>query len=152
MSMIAEVCPKCGAKFKEKSNTWMYGCPIKQCKSCQSEFVDTRWREVAIQGLDQKSGNTSLYVKSAIISFFVALIDGWIIYNSSSIWTTEIAVGICAIIGFVMSIIMIFRIELGFEKKSNQRYLDESKRRMADPEYVRKLSDFGYYIPDEYRE
>ena len=55
---IAEwTCPECKTKNRETCNAWMYGSPIRQCKACRSEYLDRRFREVAIDGFDPRSNN-----------------------------------------------------------------------------------------------
>ena len=63
MNFIEGTCPKCGAKTREKCNTWVYGSPIRTCGSCKTEYLDKRWREVAIDGFDPRSNNSSFYLK-----------------------------------------------------------------------------------------
>ena len=40
MNFIEGTCPKCGAKTRENCNTWVYGSPVRICKSCKTEYLD----------------------------------------------------------------------------------------------------------------
>ena len=68
------VCPECKTKNRESCNTWMYGSPIRECKACRCEYLDKRWREVAIEGFDPRSNNAKLYVKGALFLLALALL------------------------------------------------------------------------------
>ena len=63
MGFVDMQCPKCGAKIREKCNAWAYGSPIKSCPKCGSEFIDKRFREVAVEGFDTRSTDPVLYLK-----------------------------------------------------------------------------------------
>ena len=62
MGYVEGNCPKCGTKIREKCNAWVYGSPIRTCPSCQSEFLDKRFREVAIGGFDPRANNPKFYL------------------------------------------------------------------------------------------
>ena len=74
---IAEwTCPECKTKNRETCNAWMYGSPIRQCKACRCEYLDKRFREVAIDGFDPRSNNPKFYMKGALFLLVLALVDG----------------------------------------------------------------------------
>lgn len=41
---------------------------------------------------------------------------------------------------------MLARIKMGFQSKDNEKYMAESKARLADPAYVEKLRKYGYKV------
>lgn len=53
-------------------------------------------------------------------------------------------------VGIIGCFVVFLRIVTGYEDKKNARYLDESKRRLQDKNYVDKLISFGYTVPDEF--
>lgn len=61
MGYVQGTCPKCGAQVMEKCNAWVYGSPIRTCPKCENEFLDIRWREVAIDGL--AAGCTIMFLR-----------------------------------------------------------------------------------------
>lgn len=147
-------CPHCGNKNRETCNKWMYGSPIRICKSCGKKYVDKRYREVAIQGFDKRSVNELFYLKGAL--FFLALM----IICLAVLWSTANFLGFyslkgvfCAVgcaIGCVGCGVMYLRIKLGIETKDNDKLLKESEERLKDKAYVQELIDAGYDIPEKY--
>ena len=154
LSYLEGTCPKCGEKTREQSNMWGYGSPIRFCPRCKQEYLDKRWREVAINGFDPKSTSSSYYVKAFLFLVAVTAISGgWLYYTThykNYYSTLVVAVVIIGAIGAVACLGLSIWIGLGFAAKSNAKYLEESKRRLRNVEYIRKLQAYGYVIPSEY--
>ncbi len=143
------VCPECKTKNREACNTWMYGSPIRECKACRSEYLDKRWREVAIDGFDPRGKNAKFFAKGALLLLSMALICGVLLQtpvvqgmNSTKL---TLACVLCSLFGLVSGFIAL-RIKLGFAAKDNEKYMAESKSRLADPQYVEKLRKYGYKV------
>lgn len=49
-----------------------------------------------------------------------------------------------------MCLFMVLRSLLGIEKRNNAKFMEESRRRLQNPEYVKKLQEYGYRIPEEF--
>ena len=147
-------CGKCGEKTREPSNAFAYGSPIRFCPKCKQEYLDRRWREVAVQGFDPKSTSVAYYAKAFLILFAItALSGGWLYYTmhfKGYYYTMVVAIVIVCAIASVASLGLMAWIALGFAAKSNAKYLAESERRMRNPEYVKKLQACGYVIPAKY--
>lgn len=147
-------CPECGARVHEKCNAWVYGSPIRTCPKCKKEFLDKRWREVAIDGFTPGSKNAKFYL-GGTVSFLLFTI-ACILWLRSMISTRGhypvklIGCIVVGIIGTIGCFVVFLRIVTGYEDKKNARYLDESKRRLQDKNYVDKLISFGYTVPDEF--
>ncbi len=145
-------CPKCGKKNREACGTWIYGSPIRTCKYCNSEYLDQRWREVAIDGFDPRSTNSGFYLKGTIVFGVLALAALLMLFvtiqTKGYYHTSNVLIVFAGILGCILCLIMYLRIKFGFEVKSQQKYLEESKLRLQDPEYVKKLRSYGYVIPD----
>lgn len=143
------VCPECKTKNRESCNTWMYGSPIRECKACHSEYLDKRWREVAIDGFDPRSKNAKFYAKGAAFLLSMAIICGVLLQTSfvQGANTTKLTLAciFCSLFGVVSGFIAL-RIKLGFADKDNEKYMAESKARLGDPQYVEKLRKYGYKI------
>lgn len=154
MSYLEGTCPKCGEKTREQSNTWGYGSPIRFCPRCKQEYLDRRWREVAIDGFDPKSTSPGFYLKAFLLLVVVAAISGgWLYYTThvkNYYSTLVVTVVIISVIGAVACLGLSIWIALGFAAKTNSHYLEESKRRLRNADYVRKLQAYGYVIPSEY--
>ena len=143
------VCPECKTKNREACNTWMYGSPIRECKACRSEYLDKRWREVAIDGFDPRGKNAKFFAKGALLLLSMALICGVLLQtpvvqgmNSTKL---TLACVLCSLFGLVSGFIAL-RIKLGFAAKDNEKYMAESKARLGDPKYVEKLRKYGYKV------
>lgn len=147
-------CPTCGKQNREACSTWVYGSPIRTCKFCHAEYLDRRWREVAIDGYDPRSMNSSLYLKGTIgFAVFALVMALWMMYSIKTrgyYHTRNAACVILGIFGSVMCLILFLRIKLGFEAKSQEKYRNESIARLWNPDYVQKLIDYGYHVPEEY--
>lgn len=154
MGYIEGNCPGCGKKLRERCNAWVYGSPIRTCPNCQKEFLDKRWREVAIDGFVPGSKNAKFYLGAAV--GFLLFTIACILYLMSMIkmqghYPNKL-VG-CIVVGMIGTIgcaIVFLRIVTGYEDKQNAKYMDESKRRLQDKNYVDKLISYGYMIPDEF--
>lgn len=147
-------CPACGKKNRETCSTWVYGSPIRKCKFCNAEHLDKRWREVAIDGYDPRSMDSALYLKCTIgFAVFAIVMALWMTYSIKTRGSYNMRNAACVLIGIfasVMCLILFLRIKLGFEAKSQEKYMNESVARLRDPDYVQKLIDYGYHVPDEY--
>lgn len=151
MSYAEWVCPECKTKNRESCNSWMYGSPIRQCKACRSEYLDRRFREVAIDGFDPRSNNAKIYVKGALFLLAIAVICGVLTYfqYAKGYYSVKVvAAGALSALGAIACLILAMRIKFGFQNKANDKYMEESKARLRDPQYVKKLEDYGYRIDE----
>lgn len=127
----------------------MYGSPIRECKACRSEYLDRRWREVAIDGFDPRSNNAKVYVKGTLFLLAIAAICGILIYFqcAKGYYSMKIIVAgaLSVLIGIACGINAL-RIKFGFANKDNGKYMAESKARLGDPQYVEKLRKYGYKV------
>ncbi|WP_298772162.1 hypothetical protein [uncultured Fibrobacter sp.] len=149
MNYAEWVCPECKTKNRETCSMWMYGSPIRECKACRSEYLDRRWREVAIDGFDPRSKNAKFYAKGAAFLLSMAIICGVLLQTSfvhgNNFTKLTLACILCSLFGVVSGFIAL-RIKLGFADKDNDKFMAESKARLGDPKYVEKLRKFGYKI------
>lgn len=149
LSYAEWVCPECKTKNRESCNTWMYGSPIRECKACRSEYLDKRWREVAIDGFDPRSNNMKVYVKGALILLAIALVCGLMIYfqYARGVYSVKIiAAGALSVLAGIACGVNALRIKLGFQNKDNDKYMAESKARLSDSRYIEKLRKYGYKV------
>ena len=149
MNYAEWVCPECKTKNREACNMWMYGSPIRECKACRSEYLDRRWREVAIDGFDPRSRNAKFYAKGAAFLLSLAIVCGVLLQTSlvhgNNSTKLTLACILCSLFGVVSGFIAL-RIKLGFADKDNAKYMAESKARLGDSTYVEKLKKYGYNI------
>ena len=155
MGYMVSSCPHCGSQNRESCNAWGYGSPIRQCKSCKAEYYDNRWREVAIEGFDPRSNNSKLYLFAGIGSGVLSAVMGLWVWNSirtSGSYSIRAAgLAVLAALVCVMCLVMYLRIKSGYEEKAQAPFLEESRQRMQNPEYVRKLMQYGVRVPQEFQ-
>lgn len=149
MSYAEWICPECKTKNREACNSWMYGSPIRECKACRSEYLDRRFREVAIDGFDPRSNNAQFYVKGTLFLLAIALVCGvltYFQYNGGHYSMKVVIAGAASALGAIACLVMSIRIKLGFQNKDNDKYMAESKTRLQDTQYVEKLRKYGYKV------
>lgn len=155
MGFVDMQCPKCGAKIREKCNAWAYGSPIKSCPKCGSEFIDKRFREVAVEGFDTRSTDPVLYLKGfGLFLAFTTVCAVLLVFmiNFMGGYPTKLVgcLVLCAFAGLVCLVLFICT-KLGLGEKDNAKHLEESEKRLQNKEYVKKLEEYGYDIPDKYK-
>ncbi|MCQ2108946.1 MAG: hypothetical protein MJZ05_09320 [Fibrobacter sp.] len=152
MGYIESKCPHCGKVNRFSCNTYAYGSPIVNCKDCHEEFVEKKFREVAVEGFDPRTTNPKFYVKAiplflvlSAVCFALQMVRvGELTFNKISV-----AAVACAAAA-VLCLVQFIRIKCGFEDKSNAKHLEESRERLKDKSYAKKLASYGYNVPDEY--
>ena len=148
-------CPHCGKVNRESCNAYMYGSPIRICRSCGEKYIDSRYREPAISGFDPKSTNTAFYGKGSIgFGIAFACFFGWFLYCALADGVYSLRVGILCIgclLGFIGCLIQFVRIKSGSADRENAKYLEESEKRLSDKGYVDELIKMGINVPEKYR-
>ena len=136
MGFIESKCPHCGKVNRFSCNTYAYGSPIVNCKDCREEFVERKFREVAIEGFDPRTTNPKIYVK--FVPLFLVLSAACFALQFSRVGELAfnkitVAAVACAAAA-VLCVVQFIRINCGFEDKS----------------YAKKLASYGYKVPEEY--
>lgn len=78
---------------------------------------------------------------------------GWLYYTvhfKHYYSTLVLAFVIVGGLATLMCLFMVLRSLLGIEKRNNAKFMEESRRRLQNPEYVKKLQEYGYRIPEEF--
>ena len=155
MGFVEWKCPKCGKNNREGCNAWVYGSPIRNCKGCNSEYFDNRWREIAAEGVEPATKNPKLYLGASLVFlvFTIACII-WLLADIKASGRYPIKLVGCVFVGALGTIgcfVVFLRIVLGYEEKQNKKYYDESLQRLKNKEYVQKLISYGYNVPEQFR-
>lgn len=154
MGMMIEKCPACGAQIREKCNAWAYGSPVKVCPKCKKEFLDKRFREVAVEGFDRRSVNPSFYLKGIFIFLAFTLLSVLVLVLMIKFTGTyRVKVLYCiggGILGTIVCILLYIRVKFGFEEKEREKYMEESRKRLENKSYAEKLRAYGYNVPEQY--
>ena len=148
-------CPKCGRKDYGLGNAYLYGSPIRKCPNCGKEYYDDRYREVAIKGFDPKTtspkngiiGIVVMGIMSVLIWFHIKHLASAGLFSFK--WQILFVFTVFAIIYLMVNV---FKNIFGLYDKMNAKELKESEERLKDKEYVRKLIELRYYVPDKYKE
>ena len=156
MGFVQGTCPHCGGMVREKCNAWVYGSPIRTCPQCKQEFLDKRWREVAIDGITTGLKSAKLYLGATIgFLLFTIICTLWLrnmIATQGHYPTRLVGCIVVGIVGTAGCAVVFLRIVTGYEDKQNAKYMAESRRRLQDKNYIDKLVSFGYTVPDKFRE
>ena len=147
-TIITKKCPSCGetyardyyANSPSKDNQTKYGSPIMLCKKCGSRFIDTDYREPALNGFRdvdkmKLSPQTAFISIGGIIMAVLAISSGYIIG------------------GILMAALFIFLFvdeicSFKSREKRNEELLAESQKRIGNPNYVLLLNKMGYDVPN----
>lgn len=127
--------------------------PIRNCPKCNSEFLDKRQTEVAIDGCGRGKENAKTYVLVSLIFLIITIASVFRLINkinNGDFFPVKI-IGciIVGIAGTIMSLILFFKIVTGYEDEQNAKYMEEPKKRLQNKEYVEKLIAYGYQIYDK---
>ena len=148
------LCPNCGKKVVERSgifNAWMYGSKIRKCKKCDTEIFDNRWVEVAIQGFNpvqmKENKYSGIWFLCAIL--VAGLLSIWryyeLMYLNISTIVTDVIIA-TALLFAVYCLVIFIRKITGITEKANEKFMEESKARLQDEEYVKKLRAHGVKV------
>ena len=144
-------CPACNQPYEKNfysgkpkpEEKIRYGSPIKVCKYCKKEFIDSDYIEIALEGVPNQEdykrltkGTIAYTIASFVMAFFFYIFD------------------FCFLpILFVILGVIIIESDLTSYKK-RQKHLEkeilESRKRMEDPQYALRLMQHGYKVPMEY--
>ena len=100
-------------------------------------------------GFDPRSNNAKLYVKGALFLLAIALVCGALTYfqYARGYYSIKVvATGSLCLLGAIVCGFLALRIKLGFQNRDNDKYMEESKARLRDPQYVKKLEGYGYRV------
>ncbi len=154
MGYVETKCIHCGHQFKDQCNSRNYGPIIRKCPACREEYIDKRFKEVAITGLDSNSLNAKFYLKCAAFSLIGAIAAaGWFYWRfeySKKISMSSLGIALLLLILCVSCMAQVFRIKNGTQAKENEKFMQESRERLRNQEYAQKLASLGYKVPEEF--
>ena len=148
-------CPHCGNDLGTAVNLYLYGSPLKVCDKCKQTYVDSRYHEIAIEGIRQedinptkedkkenrKGGFKAILLGLGCIALFILILYfGYIAYMLPVIGVFFLVGGICGMTKDGKKSLEKKRQELEIERQ-------QSMLRMQDLRYVEQLRAAGYSIP-----
>lgn len=144
-------CPACNQPYEKNfysgkpkpEEKIRYGSPIKVCKYCGKEFIDSEYKEIALEGIPNKE-DYNRFTKGTILYTVLAFAMA---YFS---WLFDF--GLLPFVFIALGLIIIGSDLVSYTKRQKhlEKEIMESKKRMENPEYALRLARHGYQVPVEY--
>ncbi len=150
-------CPECGKKFFYYDERQIYyGSMIRECKKCKSQYIDLRYHEIEIDGINKKELSLFPYIFLILFGAFLVY-RGYHLTNSHLLGSPEysgiilggmiLLFGIIAIIGGIVEII---QIKTGRKAQKFEKLKAESEERLSHYDYAQTLKNAGINVPEKY--
>lgn len=143
MTYISKRCPHCNEAyaFWKPKNEYEYGSPVRACSHCGKIFIDRRYREIAITGVDNIDKRR--FSLEMLISAVLGAIFAYSGFLHSNIYA--IAGGLVATVVFTG---MVAYDASTFQSRQTyiQQQTTESFKRMSDPNYLETLDFYGFNV------
>lgn len=148
-------CPSCGkAVIGYSSAARDYGSPIRTCKGCGQQYLDSRYIELAVEPPAPRDFKAGAGLKIALLGLIIFVISGALTLSTIShhgyYSMKALLTMILSIVLILFGIIDAVRVKTGAKQKSLDRKRAESEQRLMDRSYARLLADLGYNVPDKY--
>lgn len=148
-------CPSCGKAISGYNPASRdYGSPIRTCKSCGQQYLDTRYIELAVLPPAARDLTPKAGLKVALLGLVLFLAAGALTLNAIRSHGSYPAKGL---IVFILSPILIIygiidsiRVKTGAKQKSLDKKREESEQRLMDRAYAQQLASLGFDVPDKY--
>lgn len=144
-------CPACNQPYEKNfysgkpkpEEKIRYGSPIKVCKYCKKEFIDSDYKEIALEGVPNKDdfkrftkGTISYTIAAFVMAFFAYIFEFRFL----------------PIVFILLGMIIIGSDIITYTKrlKHLEKETLASKERMSDPVYAKRLAEHGYHVPIHY--
>lgn len=146
------ICPHCSNNLGAAVDAYMYGSPLRRCNRCKNPYLDTRYHEIAIEGIrqedlnphdvsmeaDKKAANKIIWIGvGMLVAFVLILFTGWIVFPLPIFGVIGIVRGIAAKKETAKTGTMKTVQALEMERQ-------QSFARMQNPAYVEQLRAMGY--------
>ena len=148
-------CPSCGKEISGYNPASRdYGSPIRTCRSCGQQYLDSRYIELAVEPPSPRDLSASAGLKIALIGLAMLAVSGVFTLYTINIrgyyYRKVMLVAVLSIVMIVFGIVDSVRTKTGAKQKSLDRKRAESEQRLMDREYARQLAALGYNVPDKY--
>lgn len=148
-------CPYCGAKILfYYEGEWRYGSPVRNCRKCGEKYVDERYHEIVVEGIEPsalsiKYNGIKMLIMSGIflISF---LIHYYEVSHGNTYNLSFCVLMVVALLGILIFLADSIRILVGAKAKKLERLRKESVKRLQIWSYAKELESLGYSVPEEY--
>lgn len=148
-------CPSCGKPVSGYNpSSRDYGSPIRTCRSCGQQYLDSRYIELAVEPPAARDLTASTGIKIALMGLFILAVSGgftlFTLHFRGYYYKKMLLVAILSLLVIGYGIIDAIRVKTGAKQKSLDKKRAESEQRLTDREYARQLADLGYNVPDKY--
>lgn len=149
-------CPHCGkdVSLNYVQREWKYGSPIRVCKKCNQKYIDKRYHEIAVDGINPDSFNMKRvgfsFLFGIIALVFSALFNSYTILLKGYYHTAMMTLGLVGILLIIYTIIDFIRIKTGAKERQLAKITEESVNRLRDRAYAHELASVGYNVPEKY--
>ena len=148
-------CPSCGKPISNyNASSTDYGSPIRTCKCCGQPYLDSRYRELAIEEPWAGDLKASTGIKIALMGLFILVVSGgitFLTYHFKGYYYKKLAfVAVMSLLVIGYGIFDAIRVKSGAKQKSLDRKKAESEQRLMDRAYAQQLADLGYNVPNKY--
>lgn len=148
-------CPKCNhCDGRFGGNDYRYGSPLRTCPKCKTQFINSYYHEIEIEGISPIALNakrTLIGLAVGILFFVIAAgIHLYEITYKDYYHTMPIYMMIICAIVIVYAIIDFILIKTGFKNKRTEKKREESIQRLKNTQYALQLKALGYNVPEKY--
>lgn len=147
-------CPSCKAKQPSPDNRWCYGSPLRRCPNCGTDYIDDRYREIAIDGYIPNALSPIRSLTVSVIGLIIVMLGILMrrleINSTGSYHTITIAIAGLGAVMFIVGLEDLISIITGSKRKKLEKLKAESMERMKNAVYVQSLINAGINVPKEY--
>ncbi len=148
-------CPRCGKSVGTfVVGDYRYGCPLKVCPKCKSEYINPVFHEIEVDGISPDAFDMKRLLFGIIMGVVFFAVSAGIHYyevtTQDYYHTACIAIMIISAIAVFFAVGNIILIKTGFKAKRTERMRQESAERLSNPRYAVRLKELGYNVPDKY--
>ena len=120
-------CPYCHKKIPMyNEREYKYGSPIVHCAGCGEKYLDTRYHELACEGMPQSELNTRRYKLFALICLGISVVFGagcWFYLKMTGRLVLELAfIAPISAIAALFNLIEYIRVKTGAKQKRLEAY------------------------------
>lgn len=155
MQQTKGACPYCNTKlicYNEEE--WKYGSPIRICRKCKQEYLNSCYHEIVIDGIDPDAYNAKRSI--VFLLFGLGILGFSVLYTIFSILFLGsysgkiVGLGAIGILIMIYALLDIICMKTGLKKWRLDRLKEESDNRMKNQSYAHKLYSLGFKVPKEY--
>lgn len=149
-------CPYCGKgiSLNYVEREWKYGSPIRVCKKCKQKYIDKRYHEIAVEGINPDAFNMKRVWFGLLIGVIALIVSA--IFNTLTILlggyyhTTMMGIGLIGILMIICMLVELISIKTGLKQHKLEKVTIESVNRLQNKEYANELASVGYNVPEKY--